>query len=236
MMMILKNILQRKMAALSQKPRLSLNQKLRPSQNLRLNLLLLRKDERKRQIHQKKTNHPKMMKVTSMMNLLHPQNLKKPQHLPEKEGEDLLVVVQRPVQQSQKQLPNHLQTIKKIAILMKNISKLVKVKRAIMDLQKMAVDLIMSLVKMSTSPNLKKARRVVVAVVFEDRLKKDIDVVLTVFRMTMTVHLLVKNGAKNAKVVEKLDDVRRNSQILTRHLFLRMIPELPKKTQKWWKS
>ena len=62
MMMILKNILQRKMAALSQKPRLSLNQKLRPSQNLRLNLLLLRKDERKRQIHQKKTNHPKMMK------------------------------------------------------------------------------------------------------------------------------------------------------------------------------
>ena len=75
---------------------------------------------------------------------------------------------------------------------MKNISKLVKVKRAIMDLQKMAVDLIMSLVKMSTSPNLKKARRVVVAVVFADRLKKDIDVVLTVFRMTMTVHLLVR--------------------------------------------
>ena len=61
-----------------------------------------------------------------------------------------------------------------------------------MDLQKMAVDLIMSLVKMNTSPNLKKPRRVVVAVVFEDRLKKDIDVVLTVFRMTMTVHLLVR--------------------------------------------
>ena len=127
-----------------------------------------------------------------MMNLLHPQNLKRPQHLPEKEGEGLLVVVQRPVQQSQKQLPNHLQTIKKIAILRKNISKLAKVKRAIMDLQKMAVDLIMSLVKMNTSPNLKKPRRVVVAVVFEDRLKKDIDVVLTVFRMTMTVHLLVR--------------------------------------------
>merc|ERR1719220_1357500 len=118
------------------------------------------------------------MKVTSMMNLLHPQNLKRPQHLLEKEGEGLLVVVvvvQRPVQQSQKQLPNHLQTIKKIAILRKNISKLAKVKRAIMDLQKMAVDLIMSLVKMNTSPNLKKPRRVVVAVVFEDRLKKDID-------------------------------------------------------------
>merc|ERR1719210_3303753 len=128
-----------------------------------------------------------------MMNLLHPQNLKRPQHLPEKEGEGLLVVVvQRPVQQSQKQLPNHLQTIKKIAILRKNISKLVKVKRANMDLQKMAVDLIMSLVKMILSPNLKKARRV--AVVFADRLKKDIDVVLTVFRMTMTVHLLVRNG------------------------------------------
>ena len=39
MMMILKNILPRKMAVLSQKLRLSLNQKLRPSQNLRLNLL-----------------------------------------------------------------------------------------------------------------------------------------------------------------------------------------------------
>lgn len=130
--------------------------------------------------------------VTSMTNLLHPRNLKRPQHLLEKEGEGLLVVVQRPVQQSQKQLPNHLQTIKKIAILRKNISKLAKVKRAIMDLQKMAVDLIMSLVKMNTSPNLKKPRRVVVAVVFEDRLKKDIDVVLTVFRMTMTVHLLVR--------------------------------------------
>merc|ERR1719433_596336 len=88
----------------------------------------------------------------------------------------------------------------------------------------------MSLVKMNTSPNLKKQRLVVVAVVFEDRLKKDIDVGLTVFRMSMTVLPLVRNGAKNAKVVEKLDDARRNSQIRTRHLFHRMILELPRKS------
>merc|ERR550532_3921104 len=153
-----------------------------------------------------KTNLLRTMKAISMTNLLHPRSLKRLQLLPEKEGEDLLAE-QRPVQPSPRQLPNHLQNIRKIAVLIsKNFSKLAKAKRA-KDLQRMAVDRIMNPVKRNTRPSLKNLlRRVAVDVVSEDRLKKDIDVVLTVFRMTRAVHHLVRNGVKNAKVVEKLGD------------------------------
>ena len=127
----------------------------------------------------------------SMTNLLHLRSLKRLQLLPEKEGEDLLAE-QRPVQPSPRQLPNQNQYIRKIVILVVNISKLVKAKRA-KDLTRMAVDRIMNPVKRNTGPSLKNLlRRVAVDVVSEDRQKKDIDAVLTVFRMTRTVHHLVR--------------------------------------------